>query len=211
MKVAIYTRVSTGGQNPELQRRELEEYARRHDWELVGVYEDVVSGSRSERPGRNRLMEDARARKFDAVICWSLDRFGRSLVDCIRTIEDLDRQGVRFLCTNQNIDTDNQSPTGRLVVQIMAAFAEFEGALIRERVKSGLRRYNYDLAAGRVGHEVHSRSGKDLAPHRPRRIFDRQKVFELRTQGHSIRKIAKRLGISHGTVERTLNTGPPPS
>ena len=210
MRVAIYTRVSTGGQNPELQRRELEEYAGRHEWEVVEVYEDVVSGSRSNRPGRNRLMDDARERKFDAVICWSLDRFGRSLVDCIRTIEELDRQGVRFLCTKQNIDTDNQSPTGRLLVNIMAAFAEFERALIQERVTSGLRRYRQDLAAGRVGYEVHSRSGKDLPPHRPRRVFDREKVFELRTQGHSIRQISKRLGISHGTVERTLNSGSPP-
>jgi len=85
MKVAIYFRVSTADQNQDLQLRELQDYATRHQWEITQVYQDVISGSSVSRPGLNQLMDDARARKIDIALCWKLDRFGRSMLDCLPT------------------------------------------------------------------------------------------------------------------------------
>jgi DNA invertase Pin-like site-specific DNA recombinase len=83
MRAAIYTRVSTVDQNPDLQLRELQEYAPRQGWEITETYRDVISGAKASRPGLNRLMDDARVRKFEILLVWKLDRFGRSLVDCL--------------------------------------------------------------------------------------------------------------------------------
>jgi putative DNA-invertase from lambdoid prophage Rac len=99
MRVGIYVRVSTADQNNELQRRELREYAERHGWGIVQVYEDTVSGSAASRAGLDGLMADARARKIDTVLCWKLDRFGRSLRDCLNNLWELDSHGVRFIAT----------------------------------------------------------------------------------------------------------------
>ena len=82
MKAAIYTRVSTAEQKDELQRREIENYAARHGSEIAATYQDVASGAKASRPGLNRLLSDARARKLDTILVWKLARFGRSLVDC---------------------------------------------------------------------------------------------------------------------------------
>ena len=87
MRVAAYIRVSTADQNCQLQIRELREFAARQGWEIGETYEDMMSGARSSRPGLNRLMEDARTRKLDCVLVWKLDRFGRSLVDCLNNIQ----------------------------------------------------------------------------------------------------------------------------
>jgi len=81
-------------------------YAERQGWQIAEVYEDVMSGAKSSRPGLNRLMEDAGARKFDCVLVWKLDRFGRSLVDCLNNIRTLEENGVRFIAVTQGLDTD---------------------------------------------------------------------------------------------------------
>jgi DNA invertase Pin-like site-specific DNA recombinase len=96
MRVAAYTRVSTVDQNPNLQIEELETYARRQGWEIVETYQDVISGAKTRRPGLDRLMQDARLKRFDCVIVWKLDRFDRSLVDCLSNIETLERCGIRL-------------------------------------------------------------------------------------------------------------------
>src|SRR5215472_9296408 len=83
MRVGLYLRVSTADQNQELQLRELQEYATRHQWEIAQVYQDTISGASASRPGLNQLLDDARARRLDVVLCWKLDRFGRSLLDCL--------------------------------------------------------------------------------------------------------------------------------
>jgi len=86
VEVTIYVRVSTADQNQELQLRELQDYATRHQWEIAHVYQDAISGASASRPGLNQLMDDARARKLDVVLCWKLDRFGRSLRDCLNSL-----------------------------------------------------------------------------------------------------------------------------
>ncbi len=204
VRVALYTRVSTADQNCELQLRELQEYAAHQGWPVVGVYQDVMSGAQTQRPGLNRLMGDAAARKFDCLLLWKLDRFGRSLVDCLNNIQRLEHHGVRFIAVTQGLDTDQANPTSRFLLHVLGAAAEFERSLIRERSLAGQLRYRRDFDAGRVGKTVHSRSGRDLPPHRPKKVFDREEVVALRHQGLPLRAIAERLGLGLGTVTRTL-------
>ncbi len=204
MKVALYTRVSTPDQNPELQLQELRDYAARQGWEVVEPYQDVISGTKARRPGLDRLMADARLRKFDSVLVWKLDRFGRSLVECLNSIQALDGYGVRFIAVTQALDTDQRNPASRLLVHVLAATAEFERSLILERSQAGQARYRRDYEAGKVGKTVHSRSGKNLPPHRPKKIFDREEVVRLRRQGFSLRQIAESLNLGLGTVTRAL-------
>jgi DNA invertase Pin-like site-specific DNA recombinase len=197
MRAAIYTRVSTADQNSELQLRDLQEYTTRQGWQITETYQDVISGAKASRPGLNCLMEDARARKFEILLVWKLDRFGRSLVDCLNNIQELERQRVRFIAITQGLDTDQQNPASRFLLHVLGAAAEFERSLIRERTLAGQIRYRSDYAAGKVGKTVYSRSGRNLPPHRPRKIFNRDSVAVLRAQGLSIRAIV-------GTVARTL-------
>ena len=206
MNVALYLRVSTHDQNCELQLRELRTYTDREGWHVVEVYKDVLSGAVNRRPGLDRLLTDARAQKFECILCWKLDRFGRSLVDCLNNIQLLEACAVRFIAITQGLDTDQRNPASRFLLHVLGAAAEFERSLIAERIHAGRIRYREDFESGRVGVTVNSRSGRNLAPHRPKRIFDRQKVIELRCQGLSIREIAKTLGLSLGTVSRTLQT-----
>jgi DNA invertase Pin-like site-specific DNA recombinase len=174
-------------QNSALQREELEQYIQARGWTLVQTYEDTMSGAKSARPGLNRLLNDAAARKFDAVIVWKLDRFGRSLVDCLGHIQTLERHGVRFLAITQGLDTNQNDPAGRFLLHILGAAAEFERSLIRERVHAGIKA-----------------AKKDGVLWRPKRIFDRSEVHELRRQGMSIREISRRLNVGMGSVTRTL-------
>jgi putative DNA-invertase from lambdoid prophage Rac len=214
MRAAIYARVSTTDQNCELQLVELREYIRRRGWDAAGEYVDTGwSGSKASRPEFDRLMRAAAKREFDIVLCWKLDRFGRSLLNCKTALEQLQRHGVRFIATSQNIDTDESNPAARFLLHILMAAAEFERELIRERSAAGLRRYRTDYDSGKVGKETRSRSGKNLPVGRPRKVFDRQKVTELRGQGLSPRAIASQLSVGEGTVRRilrdfTASTGP---
>lgn len=153
-------------------------------------------------------MRDAGKRNVDVILCWKLDRFGRSLVHCKTAIEQFRAQGVRFIATRQNIDADESNPTSRFLLHVLMAAAEFERELILERSVLGQKRYRSQYEAGKVGKEVHSKSGKDLPVGRPKRIFPRHRVLELRTEGFSYRQIARRLGIGEGTVRRVLQQAP---
>jgi DNA invertase Pin-like site-specific DNA recombinase len=115
---------------------------------------------------------------------------------------------VRFIAVTQGLDTDNRNPASRFLLHVLGAAAEFERELIQERSKAGRSRYLQDLQAGRVGKTVRSRSGKNLPPYRPKKIFDRDRVALLRAQGLSIRQIAAKLGIGVGTTVRTLQAVP---
>ena len=204
MRGALYARVSTSDENAEPQLRELREYAERQSWEVAATYTDIISGTKSKRPELDRLMTAAHHRTFDAVCVWKLDRFGRSLLDCLHKIEELDYCGVRFIAITQPIDTDQRNPASRFMLQVLGTAAEFERSLILERTKAGVARYREDYAKGKVGKTVHSRSGKNLPPHRPKRIFDREKVVALRRRGLSLRQIATKMDLGLGTVSRTL-------
>jgi DNA invertase Pin-like site-specific DNA recombinase len=204
MRAALYVRVSTSDQNLALQITELRSYAEHQSWGIAQGYQDVISGSKASRPALNRLMADALGMKFDCLLVWKLDRFGRSLVDCLNNIRTLEDIGVRFIAVTQNLDTDTKNPASRFLLHVLGAAAEFERSLIRERTQAGRLRYQQDYEAGRVGNGVYSRSGRNLPPNRPRRIFDREQVVALRRQGLPLRQIAKKLGLGLGTVTRTL-------
>jgi predicted site-specific integrase-resolvase len=136
-RIALYARVSTlNGQNPEMQLAELREYAQRRGWVISGEYTDLgISGSKDSRPQLNRMLEDAHARKFDAIAVWKLDRLGRSLKHLVTTIEDLQAYSVSFVSLRDNLDLS--TPAGRLMMHIIGAMAEFERSLIQERVVAG--------------------------------------------------------------------------
>jgi DNA invertase Pin-like site-specific DNA recombinase len=192
-----------------MQRRELRAYAQARAWQIVTEFKDEGwSGARADRPAFTQLMQDAATRKFDVVLCWKLDRFGRSLIDCLAAIQQLRSAGVRFIAITQGIDTDENNPAARFQLQVLAAAAEFERELIRERVLAGTMRYRQDYDAGKIGKERSSRSGKNLAIGRPKTVFDREQVSKLRSQGFTLRQIASTLGIGLGTVQRTLGSVP---
>lgn len=186
---AIYARVSTDDQNCENQLSELRAYAERMSWGVAEEYVDHgESGAKRSRPELDRLMADARLRKFDTVAVWKLDRFGRSLQHLIENIQALDHAKIRFIAPTQGIDTDQRTPTGRLLMHIMGAFAEFERDLIRERTLAG-------LAIARA-------KGKRLG--RPCKVFPRYKAQALRAEGMSWRAIARELGVPQSTIRIAL-------
>ncbi|WP_162601620.1 recombinase family protein [Occallatibacter savannae] len=189
-RIAVYARVSTlNGQNPELQLNEIREYAARRGWEIVSEYVDLgISGSKESRPQLNRMIQDAHRRKFDAVVCWKLDRLGRSLKHLVTTIEDLAAYGVSFVSLRDNLDLS--TPSGRLMMHIIGAMAQFERELIRERVTAGIQ------AARKRG----ARLG------RPRTYVNPSKVQQMRAEGLSWRAIAKQLRIGVGTACRAVRS-----
>src|ERR1035438_5335532 len=127
MRAGLYARVSTlNGQHPEMQLAELREYASRRGWEIIREYVDEgVSGSKESRPELNRLMTDAHRRKFDIVLVWKVDRFGRSLKHLVNSLADLDSYGVTFASLKDNLDLS--TPSGRLMFQILGGMAVCEG------------------------------------------------------------------------------------
>jgi putative DNA-invertase from lambdoid prophage Rac len=164
---------------------ELWEYVARRGWTTFREYVDTGwSGSLASRPELDRLMNDARTRRFDAVLVWKLDRWGRSVAQSVRSIQELVALGVRFLAVTQNIDTDESNPTSRFLLHIFAAFAELEKEMIRERVVSGLK-------MARI-------NGKSIG--RPKRIFRRDEAIKLRAEGISWRKISKKLDVPVSTL-----------
>lgn len=183
---AIYVRVSTLDQNDSMQRTELCAYCERMGWSVVEYAEK--RSSVKKRPELDRLLSDARARKFDVVVVFLLDRVARSLKHLLNILGDLKSAGVRFVCLRQGIDTDVNNPVATLTMQILGAVAEFERAIIVERVRAGVKEAQ--------------RSGKHCG--RPKRIFRRDEVRELRAKGMSLRAIAKQLGVPLTTVADSL-------
>jgi DNA invertase Pin-like site-specific DNA recombinase len=185
MQVAIYSRVSTAEQSAQMQLDELRSYCQRRQWDIVEEFTDTgVSGSKESRPALNRLLADARRRKFDCVLVYRYDRFARSLRQLVNALGEFDSLGVAFVSLHEGVDTT--TPNGRLIFGIFASIAEFERELIRGRVRSG-------LAAARA-------RGKRLG--RPRVAVNAARIDDLRAQGLSWRTIAAQLGIGEGTVLR---------
>ena len=157
LHVAIYARVSTSGngQSPEMQTRELTEYAQRRGWGVVGEYVDVgISGCKEKRPELDRLMADAHRRRFDAVVVWRFDRFARSVSHLLRALEAFKTLGIEFVSLSEQVDTS--TPTGKMVFTVLGAVAELERSLIVERVRAGMRnaRAKRKKSADHPGHNL---------------------------------------------------------
>lgn len=187
-RVAIYLRVSTKEQTTENQRRELEVVAGRAGWDVVQVFEDAgVSGAkgREKRPAYDALLKAVARREVDLVAAWSVDRLGRSMQDLVSFLEDLKGHGADLYLHQQALDTT--TPSGRALFGMMAVFAEFERAMIQERVNAGLARAKAQ--------------GKKLG--RPTLSGDMEaKVRALRAEGMGVVKVAKTLGIGVSAVQR---------
>jgi len=137
-RTALYLRVSTPEQKPDLQYDGLRGYAARAGLEIVRDYFDVaVSGRREGRPQLNALMSAVRNREIDCVLVWKFDRFARSTRHLLAALEEFDHLGVRFISVQDQIDTD--SPMGRAMFTIIGAMAELESSLISERVTAGMK------------------------------------------------------------------------
>ena len=192
VRVALYARVSTLiNQDPEMQLSELREYAERRNWQIVEEYTDQgVSGCKESRPALNRLMSDACRRRFDAILVWKIDRFGRSLKHLVNSLAELAALGVAFISLRDNLDLS--TPSGRLMFQIIGAMAEFERALIQERVRAGIR--NARAKGRRLG--------------RPRIVVDASRIATLRARGNSWSQIQAELGVSKGTAQRVFAAFP---
>ncbi|MBJ7596871.1 MAG: recombinase family protein [Candidatus Dormibacteraeota bacterium] len=139
-RVALYARVSTEdrGQDPELQLVPMREHAAAHGWEAIDYVDQASASDLRRRRGWRQLLEDAHRHRFDVVMVWKLDRFARSALDALHWLEQLDGYGVGLKILTQDIDTTTSA--GRLVFTVLAAVAEMERELIRERVKAGVER-----------------------------------------------------------------------
>jgi len=182
MRAGIYARVSTVEQEPDNQLHDLRRYVTARGWDATEYVDQGVSGAKDSRPALNRLLADARRRKLDVVLCWRLDRLGRSLKHLISVLEELHSVGVAFVSLAEGIDAT--TPAGRLQMHILGAIAEFERARIVERVRAGLERAK--------------RQGRRLG--RPRRRVTEAELREV--EDLSLRAAAQRLGVSRSVLHR---------
>ncbi|MGA2263455.1 MAG: recombinase family protein [Acidobacteriota bacterium] len=176
-RCAIYARVSTDEQDESLQLTALHEFVAQRGWELKATYIDHGVSSRSVRPELDRMMRDAHKRRFDVIAVWKFDRFARSTRELVFALEQFQALGIDFVSVTQAIDTSG--PMGKLVFSVLAAIAEFERELIRERVVAGMKEAQ--------------RRGKNCG--RPAKEFDVERAAELRLEGLSWRKLASVTGV----------------
>lgn len=200
-RIVSYARVSTVDQNCEMQLEELATYAKARGWHLHGEpYIDTGwSGSKSSRPALDRLMKDALARKIDTVLVWKIDRWGRSVQHISDSLSQLKAAGVRFISITQGIDTIGSNPTTDFLLNILAACAQLERELIRERIAGGMKK------AKTSG----TRSGRAIG--RPMRILNRQAVWDKRDKGASITELQNEFKLGRGHVQRVLAARPVPA
>ena len=202
-RAALYVRVSTTNraarnqavfeQNPEVQEQPLRLMAEQRGWSVVRVYSDRMSGSCESRPGLNALMADARRGAFDVVLVFRFDRFARSVKQLVLALEEFRTLGIGFVSQQEALDTS--TPMGEAMFAIVAAMAQLERRVIQERVIAGLE-------------HARARGTKSGAPiGRPKAVFDRVRVIEMRNAGVSWRTIASALGTSTGTARAVFNAG----
>jgi DNA invertase Pin-like site-specific DNA recombinase len=194
MRCAIYTRVSTddGRQEVRNQGRELTAYAERMGWTVVGEYADHISGRKAVRPEFQRVLADARSRRFDVLLFWSLDRISREgALKTLSALNVLTGYGVKYRSLQESY-VDSLGPFGEAIVGLIATISAMESLRISARIKSGLARAKED--------------GKQLG--RRRVILDRAKLADMRAAGLTIREIAEKVGASAMTVQRSLRCAP---
>ena len=187
LKVGLYARVSTHDQQTlPMQLAAMREYAKRRGWKIAIEEREVGSGAKT-RPKREELLRAARRREVDAIVVWRLDRWGRSLLDLIATLQELHAVGVGFVSLTEALDMP--TPGGRALAGMLAVFAEFERDILRDRVKAGI-----------------AQARKEGRPHgRPPTVrHHAAEISTLFNKGISKRQIAARLSISRASVRRML-------
>jgi DNA invertase Pin-like site-specific DNA recombinase len=191
-RVALYLRVSTDEQTIENQRQALSEAMERRGWRIVAEFVDNgVSGAkgRDKRPGYDRLLKAATTRKIDIVAAWSVDRLGRSLQHLVSFLAELNAVGCDLYLEKQAVDTT--TPAGRALFQMLGVFAEFERAILQERIHAGIAR------ARKNG----TKSGKPIGRARTSRKVE-DAIRASLSSGKGIHKTARECGVGTGTVQR---------
>jgi DNA invertase Pin-like site-specific DNA recombinase len=193
IKVALYCRVSTStkDQTTENQLRELTSYCDRMGYEVVKVYEDEVSGSktREKRPAYNQMCKDAFLKRFDAIIGWDVSRFGRSMKEFVSFLADMDDKGIGVIAVKNGLDTVSSS--GRMMMKLIGVLEEWNREMLIERTNAGLAR---TVANGtKLGRKSVLTSSI------------KKQITELRENGFSIRKISDEIGINRGAIQRFLS------
>ena len=191
-RAAIYGRVSTKTQDTENQLRELRKVARRHGWKVSHKYIDQgISGAkgRDQRPEYDQMLTDAVRKEFDVIMAWSVDRLGRSLQHLLGFLDEIHAKGIHLYLHQQGVDTT--TPAGKALFQMTGVFAEFERAMIQERVKAGLERAR--------------EQGKVLGRPKVSPKVERA-IVKARRQGKGIRKIASEVGCGVSVVQRVVAT-----
>ncbi len=185
-RVVCYLRVSTSDQNVDSQQAQLKEYCARRGWsERVGCFIDKCSGAKQSRAALNVMMDEVREGTVDIVLTWKIDRLARSLNHLAQIIAELQTHRVALVCPSQGIDTTDGNPCAQFQVNILAAVAQFERELIRERVNAGIS------AAKQRGIKL-GRPAMNASV--------RAKIKELWQRGQSIAHISRRLNIPYSTV-----------
>ena len=187
LTAGLYARVSTHDQHTlPMQLRAMREYAKRRDWSIAVEIRDIASGT-SVRPRREELIHSARRRELDVILVWRLDRWGRSLLDLIGSLQELNELGVGFVSLSEALDLTTAS--GRALAGMLAVFAEFERDILRDRVKAGI-----------------AQARRDGKPHgRPPTVQQSaDQIRALHKDGVSKSEIARRLNVSRTSVRRLL-------
>ena len=194
MRVVKYQRVSTNHQDLKNQTKSIDEQIDRLGWTTISENHEIESGmkSRDSRPQLRKLLRDSRLRMFDRVIVYSLDRLGRSVVDVINTINELEEVGVNVFVVKNSIDTSTQQ--GKLFTYFCSIFGEMERDMIISRQKSSIERLR----------EKNQNWGKGKLLSQERR----DEILQLKEEGYSYRSICKKLGVSLGSVQYTIKNTP---
>jgi DNA invertase Pin-like site-specific DNA recombinase len=188
LRAALYCRVSTADQSCARQERDLTAFASRAGYEVVGVFKETGSGVRLDRAERRKVMALAQARRIDAVLVTELSRWGRSTLDLLHTLKELEAQRVSVIAMT-GLAFDLGTPHGRMMATVIAGIAEFEHELIQERICSGI------AAAKAHGKRLGRQPG-----HRPKSDRLAPKVMALVATGRSYRLIGREVGLSKNTV-----------
>ncbi len=187
-RVAVYARISTSGQDVELQLVELRKYVVDRNWTIHKEYVDIgQSGAKDSRPQLNQLMADAKRKRFDVVLCWKFDRYARSLKHLVDSLYEFKALDIDFVSLTEGIDTT--TPVGMAMFGVIGAMSQLERDLIRERVQAGMRRAR--------------EKGKAIG--RPMKHLDLTEVKRLRDEGHNITEISKILNVSRASLYRNGN------
>lgn len=185
MKIAIYTRVSTDKQTDDSQLNELRDYCKRRNWSNVAEYRDVICGAKFTRQGLDKLMTKVSRGRLDVIVCFKLDRLGRSLAHLAQRVGELTTHRIALVCPSQGIDTSGMNPASQLQLNILMVIAEFERSITQERVAAGLR--------------AAKANGVKLG--RPETLSQHQAaVAALLKDGFGVREIARQLALPVASV-----------